>query len=95
MHSRWRWRACSVGTSGPRRRTVAATWSARTGAPGRAGNDELSLIKEDDRSFTSFGAQPRMLSLVRSLGGRDDLVGVPIDVSKLRVIALCVPRRTC
>jgi hypothetical protein len=60
-----------------------------------AGNDELSLIKEDDRSFTSFGAQPRMMGLIRSLGGRDDLIGVPIDISKLRVIAPCVPRRTC
>jgi hypothetical protein len=59
------------------------------------GDPEMSLIKENDLSFTSFGYPGAMASLIKSIGGRDSLVGVPIDVSKLRVIAPCVPRRAC
>jgi hypothetical protein len=59
------------------------------------GNLEMSLIKENDLSFTSFGFPGPMASLVKPIGGGGSLVGVPIDVSKLRVIAPCVPRRTC
>jgi hypothetical protein len=59
------------------------------------GNPELSVIMEDDLSFTSFGRMGEISSFVRSAGGTDAVVGVPIDVSKLRVIAPCVPRRTC
>lgn len=59
------------------------------------GNSELSLIKEDDRSFTSFGYAGQMKSFIDSLSGKEHVVGVPIDVSRLRVIAPCVPRGTC
>ncbi len=62
---------------------------------------EMSLLKEDDLSYTSFGYPGQLSAFVqraagsRSFGGHGSLVGVPIDVSKLRVIAPCVPRRTC
>jgi hypothetical protein len=56
---------------------------------------EMSLLNEDDQSFTSFGFPGQLSAFVRSAGGSDRLVGVPIDVSKLRVIAPCVPRGTC
>jgi hypothetical protein len=60
------------------------------------GEPELSLLKEDDQSFTSFGYPGALSNFVRTAsGGRDEVVGVPIDVSKLRVIAPCVARRTC
>jgi len=59
------------------------------------GNPELSLITEDDQSFTSFGRGGEMTGFVHSAGGTDSVSGVPIDVSKLRLIAPCVPRRTC
>jgi hypothetical protein len=58
-------------------------------------NTELSLIQEDDLSFTSFGHGAEMSGFVNSLSGTDTVRGVPIDVSRLRVIAPCVPRRTC
>jgi hypothetical protein len=56
---------------------------------------EMSLIKEDDRSFTSFGSAGQMESFVKAEGGSTRLVGVPVPVSKLRVIDPCVPQRTC
>lgn len=56
---------------------------------------EMSLIKENDLSFTSFGYPPAMAELIKAIGGGSSLVGVPIDVTKLRVIAPCVPRRAC
>jgi hypothetical protein len=56
---------------------------------------ELSVIMEDDLSFTSFGRAGEMSSFVRSAGGASSVAGVPIDVSKLRVIASCVSRRAC
>lgn len=59
------------------------------------GNLEMSLIKENDESFTSFGYPPAMANLIRAIGGGSSLVGVPIDVTKLRVIAPCVARRAC
>jgi hypothetical protein len=59
------------------------------------GNPELSVIMEDDLSFTAFGRTGAMSSFLRSAGGTDSVSGVPIDVSKLRVIEPCVPRRTC
>jgi hypothetical protein len=59
------------------------------------GNTELSLLKEDDESFTSFGYPGQMSTFVRSLSPAERLAGVPIDVSKLRVIAPCVPRGSC
>jgi len=58
-------------------------------------NREMSLINEDDQSFTSFGYPGEMSSFVKSAGGTDKLVGIPIDVSKLRVIAPCVPQGSC
>jgi hypothetical protein len=62
---------------------------------GGPGDREMSLLAEDDQSFTSFGYPGEMSSFIRSRGGTDQLVGVPIEASKLRVIAPCVPRRTC
>jgi hypothetical protein len=62
---------------------------------GGAGGSEMSLEMEDDASFESFGYPGAMARFVRSVGGSGKLVGVPIDFSKLRVIASCVPRRTC
>jgi hypothetical protein len=59
------------------------------------GNLEMSLIKENDESFTSFGYPPAMANLIKAIGGGSSLVGVPIDVSRLRAIAPCVPRRAC
>jgi hypothetical protein len=58
-------------------------------------NREMSLVNEDDQSFTSFGYPGEMTGFVKSTGGTDKLVGVPIDMSKLRVIAPCVPERSC
>jgi hypothetical protein len=62
---------------------------------GGLGDRQMSLLAEDDQSFTSFGYPGEMSGFVKSPGGANQLVGVPIDVSKLRVIAPCVPRRTC
>ncbi len=61
----------------------------------------MSLLEEDDRSFTSFGYPPQMAQLVRSApgahtsGGSAVLLGVPIEVSKLRVIDPCVAQHRC
>jgi len=61
-----------------------------------AGNREMSLLSEDDQSFTSFGFPGQMRKLVASVAqGASQATGVPIDVSKLRVIAPCVPQHTC
>jgi hypothetical protein len=59
------------------------------------GDPVLSVIMEDDLSFTSFGRPGEMSSFVHSAGGGGSVAGVPIDISKLRVIAPCVPRRRC
>jgi predicted Zn-dependent protease len=47
---------------------------------------QMDLVKEGDQSFTSFGYAGEMSSFVSGLGGTFQLVGVPIAVSKLRVI---------
>lgn len=60
------------------------------------GNREMSLLNEDDQSFTSFGFPGQMARFVASVAhGGSQASGAPIDVSKLRVIAPCVPRHTC
>jgi hypothetical protein len=57
---------------------------------------QMRLLSEDDLSFTSFGYSGEMAEFVRSQGGTNgELVGVPINLSKLRVIDPCVPRKTC
>jgi hypothetical protein len=58
-------------------------------------NPTMSLMKESDLSFTSFGHPGELSSFVKSAGGTTRVVGVPIPVSKLRVIAPCVPKGTC
>jgi hypothetical protein len=63
-----------------------------TNAPGET---ELSVINEDDLSFTAFGYPGPLSRFVHSAGGSDSVAGVPIPVSRLRVIMPCVPRRTC
>jgi hypothetical protein len=62
---------------------------------GGASHAEMSLEAEDDQSFTSFGYAGAMERFIHSAGASNELDGVPIDVSKLRVIAACVPRRRC
>ena len=57
---------------------------------------QMRLLTEDDVSFTSFGYAGKMAEFVKSQGGTNgELVGVPINLSKLRVIDPCVPRKTC
>jgi hypothetical protein len=56
---------------------------------------DIDLIKEDDQTFTSFGDTGQMSSFMRSVSGSDEIVGVPIEVTKLRVINSCVPEGTC
>jgi hypothetical protein len=57
---------------------------------------QMRLLTEDDLSFTSFGYPGKMAEFVKSQGGTNgELVGVPINLSKLRVIDPCVPRKTC
>jgi hypothetical protein len=65
----------------------------------------MELIKESDVSFTSFGYPAQMSQFVRAAAtagkqagpdqGARELVGIPIDPSRLRVIAPCVPRKRC
>jgi hypothetical protein len=62
---------------------------------GSGESTEMSLLVEDDKSFTSFGYPGEMASFVQLAGGTDKVAGVPVNVAKLRVIAPCVPRRTC
>ena len=60
------------------------------------GNREMSLLNEDDQSVTSFGFPGQMRRFVASVAhGGSQATGIPIDISKFRVIAPCVPRRTC
>jgi hypothetical protein len=59
------------------------------------GETVLSLINEDDLSYTAFGYPGLMSRFVRAAGGNGSVAGVPIPVSKLRVIMPCVPQRTC
>jgi hypothetical protein len=59
------------------------------------GESELSLLEEDDQSFTSFGYPGELSTFVHSAGGSHSVAGVPIPVRKLRVIDPCVPRHTC
>ena len=59
------------------------------------GVSEMSLLSEDDRAYTSLGYPGAMSRFIHSAGGVDKLTGVRIDLSKLRVVAPCVPRRTC
>lgn len=62
---------------------------------GRLGDREMSLLLEDDQSFTSFGYPGQMSSFIGSHTRANQLIGMPIDTARLRVIAPCVPRRTC
>jgi hypothetical protein len=63
-----------------------------TNAPG---DTELSLISEDDLSYTAFGYPGALSRFVGAMGGDGSVAGVPIPVSRLRVIMPCVPRRIC
>jgi hypothetical protein len=59
-------------------------------------SDTMTLVKEADDSFTSIGLRGRMARFIRSVGGSNGFAaGVGIDVSRFRVIAPCVPQRTC
>ena len=62
---------------------------------GGASTDEISVLAEDDKSFESFGYPGPMRQFVASLGARETIVGVPLRLGRFRVIAPCVPRRTC
>jgi hypothetical protein len=67
------------------------------------GNLQMSIIKEDDLSFTSFGYRPALHEFVDraahqaegEAAGESGLFGMPIPLSRLRVIAPCVPQRRC
>jgi hypothetical protein len=61
---------------------------------GSTASREISVLQEEDQSFTSFGYPGAMQKFVASLGG-GTVLGVPISLAKFRVIAPCVPRRTC
>jgi hypothetical protein len=61
---------------------------------GNTDSREISLLNEDDLSFTSFGAPGQMHQFVASLGG-GTIVGTPISLARFRVIAPCVPRHAC
>lgn len=63
-----------------------------TNAPGET---ELSLISEDDLSYTVFGYPGPLSRFVSAMGGHSSVAGVPIPVSRLRVIMPCVPQRAC
>ncbi|HEX3911700.1 MAG TPA: hypothetical protein VHW67_13475 [Solirubrobacteraceae bacterium] len=60
-----------------------------------AGNLDISLIEEAEESFTSFGVDGPTGAFARSLGTPDKLIGVPIDLAKLRVVAPCVAQQSC
>ena len=50
------------------------------------GETEMSLVNEDDLSFTAFGYEGQLSRFVHAAGGSGSVVGVPIPVSRLRVI---------
>lgn len=55
----------------------------------------MTLVKEDDGSFTSVGVSGLLSGLIRADGNRTSLLGVPIDVSKFRVVDPCVVQGGC
>lgn len=59
------------------------------------GETEMSLINEDDLSYTAFGYPGQLSRFVRAAGGNDSVAGPPIPVSRLRAIMPCVPQRRC
>jgi hypothetical protein len=61
---------------------------------GNTASREISLLNEDDQSFTSFGRPGEMQEFIASLGG-GTVVGAPISLARFRVIAPCVPRHAC
>ncbi len=70
---------------------------------GGTDNTTLEIEKQGDQTTTSFGLAPQMGNLVRAVGGTSAgpgawiVGGVPIDASKLRLIApiQCVAQGTC
>ncbi len=68
---------------------------------GSSDTTTFEVEKWDDISYTSLGQAPQMANLLESLGGQSDgnggfvVDGVPIPISKLRVIAPCVQQGTC
>lgn len=60
-----------------------------------AGNSAINLIAEDDQSFTSFGFPGQLSGFLQSLGSVGKLVGVPLSVARLRVVAPCVDQGRC
>jgi len=89
--------AAIAASGAPRWERTIMTAMARYGAyvvdTGGASTGTIDLLKEEDQSFTSFGYPPQMQQFVSSLGSAT--VGVPIALSRLRVVAPCVPRRAC
>ncbi len=68
----------------------------------QGGGTTMYIVTEDDSSFTSFGYQGQMKRFIerrskraRAASANPSLIGVPIGLSRLRVIDPCVPRRTC
>jgi hypothetical protein len=61
------------------------------------GSDDpnMYLLAESDLSYTNFGAAGAMQSFVRSAGGSGGVTGVPLPLSRFRVIEPCVKRGSC
>jgi hypothetical protein len=55
----------------------------------------ISFMVEDDLTYTSFGYPGQLNAFIKSQGAEHELIGVPIPVTKLRVIDPCVPQRRC
>ena len=73
--------------------TAMARYGVYVVDTGGSSTGTIGFLKEEDQSFTSFGHRGQMQQFVSSLGSH--AVGVPMDLSKLRVVAPCVPRHAC
>jgi hypothetical protein len=58
-------------------------------------SNQMSLVEQADPLMASFRRAGPLARFVRSLGGSTIAAGAPIDIARLRVIAPCVPERTC
>jgi hypothetical protein len=75
--------------------TAMAQYGVYVVDTGGTRDHHLSLMYEDDLSFTSFGYAGKLAAFVKSEGGTTELTGVSIPTAKFRVIDPCVPQKTC
>jgi hypothetical protein len=61
------------------------------------GSDDpnMDLLAESDLSYTNFGAPGAMQNFVRAAGGSGGVTGVPLPLSRFRVLDPCVKRGGC